>query len=349
MKNRDILKEAIADAKAVKETAIANAKLSIEEAFAPHVSKMISSKLEEIEELDEMETDENDELSLDEILEDDSIEEVKDEDDAKEKKEDKEKDEDEEDEEEEDEESEDVDIEDMTEADLRDFVEEIVKDMAANGEITPDEVMDNEMPGLEDEGAEADEDIDIEELLAEIEGDDVNEYKSEHDEYYELAIKYCQDHPEEAMCADLNVNEINKKAMKPFNEVKNKKALKPFNEAKKSDELNEAYDTIKILSSNLKEINLLNAKLLYVNKIFKAKDLNEAQKVKVLDNFDKTTSIKEVKLVYETMIGSLNARKAPIRESFMKPASSIIGSTVTKPTIIESNDQFARWKKIAGL
>jgi hypothetical protein len=36
--NRDLLKEAIADAKAVKETAIANAKAALEEAFTPQVT-----------------------------------------------------------------------------------------------------------------------------------------------------------------------------------------------------------------------------------------------------------------------------------------------------------------------
>ena len=47
MSNSDLLKEAIADARAVKETAIANAKLALEEAFTPRIQSMISSRLEE--------------------------------------------------------------------------------------------------------------------------------------------------------------------------------------------------------------------------------------------------------------------------------------------------------------
>ena len=47
--NRDLLKEAIADAKAVKETAIANAKAALEEAFTPQLKSMLSMKLQEME------------------------------------------------------------------------------------------------------------------------------------------------------------------------------------------------------------------------------------------------------------------------------------------------------------
>lgn len=328
---RSILSEAIADAKVVKETAYNNAKLAIEEAFSPHVSNMISSKLEQMEmdgdeNLDELEMDSNDELDLNEIMEDDSIEEVKDED-EKEEKEDKE------DKEEEDEE---VDIEDMSEDDLRAFVEDIVKEMAENGEITPTETesedMDDEVStDFEDDSTE-DEDIDIDELLAEIEGDDLKEYQSENDDYTALARKYCQEHPEDTACKDM-VNEAKKSSKK---------------DDKK--ELNEAYDTIKTLSDDLKEINLVNAKLLYLNKVYKEKDLNESQKVKALESFDKATNIKEVKLVYEAMSTSLRSKsKTSLRESVIRrPASSIIGNTV-KPVILESNDQWARWKVIAGL
>ena len=51
---KDLLKEAIADAKAVRETALANAKLALEEAFTPKLQSMISAKLQnEADESDE--------------------------------------------------------------------------------------------------------------------------------------------------------------------------------------------------------------------------------------------------------------------------------------------------------
>merc|ERR1712100_237749 len=52
--NRDLLTEAIADAKAVKETAIANAKLALEEAFTPHLKSMLAAKLEEMDKEDDV-------------------------------------------------------------------------------------------------------------------------------------------------------------------------------------------------------------------------------------------------------------------------------------------------------
>ena len=47
--NRNLLKEAIADAKAVKETAITNAKMALEEAFSPYLKEKLAAKLEEMD------------------------------------------------------------------------------------------------------------------------------------------------------------------------------------------------------------------------------------------------------------------------------------------------------------
>jgi hypothetical protein len=115
------------------------------------------------------------------------------------------------------------------------------------------------------------------------------------------------------------------------------------------EELNEAYSTIKTLRADLNEVNLLNAKLLYTNKIFKAKNLTESQKVKVLSTFDKATTVKEVKLVFEslnTTMSTTNTAKAPIKES-MGFASKAAGSV--KRETIETDAVIARMKKLAGL
>ena len=53
MANRDLLKEAIADAKAVKETAIANAKAALEETFTPMLREKLAKKIAEMDELEE--------------------------------------------------------------------------------------------------------------------------------------------------------------------------------------------------------------------------------------------------------------------------------------------------------
>jgi hypothetical protein len=115
-------------------------------------------------------------------------------------------------------------------------------------------------------------------------------------------------------------------------------------------ELEEAYSTIKTLRSELNEVNLLNAKLLYTNKIFKAKNLTESEKVKVLNTFDKAETVKEVKLVFETLNESFRptAKKSAIKESLGSASRSIAHATPKQP-IIEVNDAFARMQRLAGI
>jgi hypothetical protein len=113
-------------------------------------------------------------------------------------------------------------------------------------------------------------------------------------------------------------------------------------------ELNEAHKVISTLRSDLNEVNLLNAKLLYTNKIFKAKTLTESQKVKVLGAFDKANTVKESKLVYETLNEGLKTKKSPIKES-LGTASRASGNINTKKPIIKTDPMVERFKKLAGL
>ena len=120
--------------------------------------------------------------------------------------------------------------------------------------------------------------------------------------------------------------------------------------SKLTTELEEAHTVINTLRSELNEINLLNAKLLYTNKIFKAKTLNEEQKVKVLSSFDKATTVKEVKLVYSTLNEGLKVKNAPIRENLGRASKATNTPVVnTKQPIVESNAVFDRMRKLAGL
>jgi len=115
------------------------------------------------------------------------------------------------------------------------------------------------------------------------------------------------------------------------------------------EELKEAYDTIETLKSDLNEVNLLNAKLLYTNKIFKAKNLTVSQKVKVLGAFDKAGTVKESKLVFETLSEGLKAKKkSPITES-LGAASRVSRSVNAKKPIIETDPMVERFKKLAGI
>ena len=119
---------------------------------------------------------------------------------------------------------------------------------------------------------------------------------------------------------------------------------------KMEEELNETRKALKTVKTDLTEVNLLNAKLLYTNKIFRNKNLTESQKVKVLGAFDKAASVKEAKLVFETISESLNTPKKSINENVIGRASKSAGiSTTTKQPIVESNEMITRFQKLAGI
>jgi hypothetical protein len=385
--NRDLLKEAIADAKAVKETAIANAKAALEEAFTPFLKEKLAAKINEMDEadeMDEMEMDEMmydeaekmdemkkkedmdemmksdmDEVSLDELLAE--LEEEKDE--MKEEKDMEETYMEEEiTEAEEMEAEEEMSIEDMSEEDLKSFIEDVIKDMVAAGELEAGEEGE-EMEGEEIE-AEEEEEVDLDELLAE---------EEEKETLNEIGYDAYLSGPEIAAAIGAIITVVGSAAaasglIKMPSIFKKFKGVKDLNQAEKiakdlekegelegkgdskeTEDLKEAYSTIKTLKSELHEINLLNAKLLYTNKIFRNKSLTESQKIKVLTAFDKATSKKEVELVYETLQESLkvSTTKAPIKES-LGSASKVLGNASAKP-IIEVDNQFARWQQLAGI
>jgi len=138
-------------------------------------------------------------------------------------------------------------------------------------------------------------------------------------------------------------NDAYEKAFSSMDEVKK---MKKEND-KMKEELNEAYSAIKTMKDSLNEVNMLNAKLLFTNKLFKAHSLNESQKVKVIDTFDRARTIREVKLVYATLSESFSSRKTLVKESV---ASKPVASTKPKQTILSEGEQIAnRFKKLAGL
>jgi hypothetical protein len=120
------------------------------------------------------------------------------------------------------------------------------------------------------------------------------------------------------------------------------------------EDLEEAKKAIKYLRSELNEVNLLNSKLLYTNKIFRGKNLTENQKIKVLKAFDKAETVKEAKTIFETLNENLvakSATKTPIRES-RGAASKPAGVAPRRPLnegIIQEDAMVARFKKLAGI
>ena len=115
-------------------------------------------------------------------------------------------------------------------------------------------------------------------------------------------------------------------------------------------ELEEAYNVIRFLKSKINEVNLLNAKLLFSNKLFRNHSLNEGQKMKVIENFDRAQSLREVKLVFATLSESFRfggKQKRSIKESYASKASR--STKPSKKIISEGSALQARWKKLANL
>ena len=112
--------------------------------------------------------------------------------------------------------------------------------------------------------------------------------------------------------------------------------------------LRESYAVISFLRSKINEVNLLNSKLLFSNKLFRKHSLSEKQKMTVIENFDRASSLREVKLVFATLSESFRTTKVkPIKESF---ASKPTASTRPSKNILNEGDLMAnRLRKLAGL
>jgi hypothetical protein len=473
MANRDLLKEAIADAKAVKETAIANAKAALEEAFTPYLKEKLAAKLSEMDEMDEevdlkeadkmeeeveesynmdeaddkegyegqmgkkkMGTKEmseaeemEEEMDLDELLreldemdENINLTDFPDEEGehgnvaGKNVNEDARTDAEEEgyldgmkDEKEDKDDEEEIDLENMNEDDLKKFIEDVIADMVKAGELEAGEGMEGEEMGDEEE-MESEEEVEITErkkyggnkgdVPAAKRGDKKDTAEEEGVEDYKKKVKEMKHELDEAMIpissgdsdfdigykaffayedkvGGLSLDDVRKAGMILANKVKNDNKIKNTNEffkgfmdswnesgydetADKEDmyesktlslkkELEEAYAALKTIKEELNEVNLFNAKLLYTNKIFKSKNLTESQKVKVLAAFDKAASVKEAKLVYETLSEGMKETKKSVNESLLRGSASKPAGIIEKKPIMEADTQVLRMQKLAGI
>jgi len=386
----DLLKDAIADAKAVRETALANAKIALEEAFTPRLKSMLSRKIES--EMDAEEQEDAEEMEdEDEMREEEDAEERMDADememDADEMKMDADEME--------------MDAEEMMDKDeMEDAEEEEEMDESEDKEETEDEMSEVEDKEEEEkmeeaEDAEEEDELDLESVLAELEAD-LN--KDEEDELDESEDKEEEEKVEENdVSSDIGkadnkvadaANDSSKVGQGPESEGSDKAAgaelgdhtvvkevedkdeedldldevLKALTEeedaeeeAEKVDELKkeikETRSVVKFMRAKLNEVNLLNAKLLFSNKLFRAFGLNNNQKLKVVENFDRTKSLREVKLVYATLAESFK-RPSKLSESVVKGSSSkpVRSTKPAKQEVLSEGQELkARFKKLANI
>jgi hypothetical protein len=383
--NRNLFKEAIADAKAVKEVSIANAKAALEEVITPRLKSMFEQKLTEMEEeddkqeesykmkedstleeefnleellaeLDEVEGEEANEEEVtetvnesEEVTEEETHEEQVYEEEETEEEEAEEADEDKADDSEVD-----IDFDNMTEDDLRAFIEEVVDEMIDAEELALSDEAEEAEEEMEDEDVEIDIEDEMEDIELEDEVEDLEEVSNQ------MGASAAGGAAELEKMAKVLFKKVKAGAIS-FNDFMEKLAVgtsagmaKGMRESD-SEELAEATDTIKILQTELNEVNLLNSKLLYVNKILKGSTLKESQKVKVITAFDKAETVKEVKLVYETLKESISkaptkvATKKLVRESKNFASSTINGASPNTKPVMEVDPMIARMKKLAGL
>jgi len=122
--------------------------------------------------------------------------------------------------------------------------------------------------------------------------------------------------------------------------------------SKLRSELDETREAVKFMRDKLNEVNLLNAKLLFTNKLFRAYGLNNEQKMKVVETFDRATNLREVKLVYSTMAETFgNGAKKNIKESKGSASKAVASTKSEKQTevISEGNALRDRFKKLANI
>ena len=301
MAKGNILKEAIADAKAVREVALANAKAALEEAFTPKLKNMLSARLSE--ELDEEYYEEGDDdmdLELGEIEDDESMEEM--------------------------------------------MYDEDEKDM-------------DEMMYDEDEKDSMDEEIDLEEILNELELEESDVAEEKEEEIEETKDEDDKEKVEETFDLDTLLQEITSldKKVKPKRPKKTtriaennrtvsrgkrgtKNACRESQQAvlKLKHELNESNKALQSVRGELNEVNLLNSKLLYVNRIFKQNSLDDPQKLRVVETLDKANSVKEAKLIYETIKDSFSISNEALEKEIQKEIRNTVKSRKPRKPIREN-------------
>ena len=361
MANKDLFKQAIAEAKSVREAAIANAKEALEETLTPHLKDMLAAKLQEMEEKDiEEEVVDEAQGNID-AHEENPADQLEEELTFEEEEEGEEEEAEDDSEESEDEAEEEVEVKDMEVEDLKNLIRDIIAQEMGAGEAE-EEMPADELPADDMVGAEDEEEIDLDELLREITEMSDDKEDAMEEEIDELTPGYGvgtlgKDNPVVDLLNKVAAKggELGREAMMVLRKLGGSvlDTLRSEQEiAEETAELEEALTTIEELRGQLQEVNLLNAKLLYVNKVFKANNLTESQKVSVIAAFDKAETVKEAKLVFETVSENVvgKATKSNIKESKLGMASKATGTTASKPEVIsEVSDAVRRMQKLAGI
>lgn len=356
----DLLKEAIADAERVRETAIANAKIQLEESIAPAIKEEITKALNEAHDPHKA-ADAHGYAEVGESVEQEgeAVEEIAN--DA---------------------------TSGIAASDNKEPSPSSSKSsgVGANGK---QEGGAGEKPELMPEEEQVDEDaeevnegiLDLEAIIRELQAEveelaggaldeeddelDMDMGDEDDDEDLDLGDDEPRDEPEmdlgdeEDEEDDLDIEEILREIEAELSEEENVQEAQVAEEtARLQSELAEYRKAVEILRGKLNEVNLLNAKLLFTNKLFKNRELTKEQKVHVVETFDLATTLREVKLLYATLseatIPGKTAKKQVSTQQVVTEsiASGVVGSTApTKEVITEDTgaDFRKRMQELAGV
>ena len=372
----DILKEAIADAKALRATALENAKIALEEAFTPRLKNMLSQKIQSEEMPDNEEYGEGE----GEVGSGDGHMEAEGEHDVEERMHGEDEDEVEErmhgeDEEEVEERMKDEDDDEVKEAEN---MEDETEDMEAEEMEDEGEHMEDEGEHMEDEDMHDEDELDLESVIKELEeeldssevGDAENKEPSERasdssevgaqgpegegadeeggsENSEDTVVKEPVTEAEDMEDEDIDLEEV----LKSLSE---EEGMEDEDEEDKVEEmqtqLKEYKDTIGYLREKLNEVNLLNAKLLFTNKLFRGFGLNNNQKLRVVEQFDRAQNLREIKLVYATLAESFKGNgNKKVNESKGQASKAVASTEPKKEVLSEGMEMKNRFKKLANL
>jgi len=387
----DILKEAIADAKALRATALENAKIALEEAFTPRLKSMLSQKIqsEEMPDNEEYGEGEGEVGSGDGHMEAEGEHETEG---PQERKHSGMQDADVEPEERPEEAMYGADVDpdslekeeegDMEDAGMHD------DEMEPDTSLEKEEEGDMEDAGMHDDDAhEKDEldELDLESVIKELEeeldssdiGDAENKEPSERatdssevgaqgpegegadeeggkenseDEVVKEPVTEAEHGDDKDELEEIDLEEV----IKALEEETLGEEEDGDKDDKKVEEmqtqLKEYKDTIGFLREKLNEVNLLNAKLLFTNKLFRGFGLNNNQKLSVVEQFDRTQNLREIKLVYATLAESFKGNGNKRVNENKGQASKAVASTEPKKEVLsEGMEMKNRFKKLANL
>ena len=307
-----LLRDALLDAKAVKELARKNAKQTLDETFSPRIQQLVAEKLDDDD--DEMETDLNDVESAESDEDGDvNINFFENDDD----------------------EMEDTEMED--DDDASDIMPESYNEF-------DDELDDDLYEEFDDDLNEEFDDELYEEFDNEFDDDLNEEFDDSDDDLYEEFDNEFDDDLNEEFDDDSDFMAARRNTFRSRKTVSENIRLK--------NKLAESLRVVHKLRNTINEVNLINAKLMYLTKMTSAFDLTRGQKTSILDRIDDAKNVREAKIIYQAIRESYNKvntsklKNKNIKKNFVNPKQSV---QIGNKTLKESFDFVPRWKKLANL